>query len=59
MDIIRNEYIRGTTRGCGLATLRWFGHVQMRDSGYIGQMMLKMELPGGGKEEDHRESSWV
>ena len=28
------------------ARLRWFGHVQRRDSGYIGRRMLEMELPG-------------
>ena len=28
------------------ARLRWFGHVQRRDSGYIGRRILKMELPG-------------
>uniref|UniRef100_A0AAR2IIP7 SWI/SNF related, matrix associated, actin dependent regulator of chromatin, subfamily c, member 1a n=1 Tax=Pygocentrus nattereri TaxID=42514 RepID=A0AAR2IIP7_PYGNA len=26
--------------------LRWFGHVLRRNSGYIGQRMLEMELPG-------------
>lgn len=25
--------------------LRWFGHVQWKDRGYIGQKMLNMELP--------------
>lgn len=25
--------------------LRWVGHVQRRDSGYIGQRMLIIELP--------------
>jgi len=29
--------------------LRWFGHVQRRDSGYIGRRMLEMELPGRRK----------
>ena len=28
------------------ARLRWFGHVQRRESGYIGRRMLAMELPG-------------
>ena len=28
------------------ARLRWFGHVQRRDSGDIGGRMLEMELPG-------------
>ena len=52
MDRIRNEYIRGTAhvRCFGdkvrEARLRWFGHVQRRDSEYIGRRMLRMELPG-------------
>lgn len=31
---------------CAAARLRWFEHVQGRDSGYTGQRLLKMELPG-------------
>lgn len=52
LDRIRNEFIRGTAHvGCfgkkvREARLRWFGHVQRRDSEYIGRKMLKMELPG-------------
>ncbi|KAK3572429.1 hypothetical protein QTP86_032648 [Hemibagrus guttatus] len=52
LDRIRNEYIRGTAHvGClgdkvREARLRWFGHVQRRDSEYIGRRMLDMELPG-------------
>lgn len=30
---------------CAAARLRWFEHVQGRDSGYTGQRLLKMELP--------------
>ena len=51
-DRIRNEYIRGTAhvRGFGdkvrEARLRWFGHVQRRDSEHIGRRMLSFELPG-------------
>ena len=26
--------------------LRWFGHVQRRDSEYIGRSMMRLELPG-------------
>ena len=26
--------------------LRWFGHVQRRDSEYIGRRMIRLELPG-------------
>lgn len=52
MDRIRNEYIRETAHVGHFgdkvreAWLRWFGHVQRRQSEYIGQGMLSMELPG-------------
>ncbi|KAK3512437.1 hypothetical protein QTP70_009855 [Hemibagrus guttatus] len=52
LDRIRNEYIRGTAHVGRLgdkvreARLRWFGHVQRRESEYIGGRMLDMELPG-------------
>lgn len=52
MDKIRNEQIRGTVQveqfggKAREARLRWFGHVLRRDSGYIGQRMLTMDLPG-------------
>ncbi|KAK3555243.1 hypothetical protein QTP86_010532 [Hemibagrus guttatus] len=52
LDRIRNEYIRGTAHVGHLGDkvretrLRWFGHVQRRESEYIGRIMLDMELPG-------------
>ncbi|KAK3568025.1 hypothetical protein QTP86_028617 [Hemibagrus guttatus] len=52
LDRIRNEYIRGTAHVGHLgdkvreARLRWFGHVQRRESEYIGRRMLDMGLPG-------------
>ncbi|KAK3543094.1 hypothetical protein QTP70_010647 [Hemibagrus guttatus] len=52
LDRIRNEYIRGTAHVGRLgdkvreARLRWFGHVQRRESECIGRRMLDMELPG-------------
>ncbi|OKP64685.1 hypothetical protein A8A03_01925 [Escherichia coli] len=52
MDRIRNEDIRGTAHvrcfgeKAREARLRWFGHVQRRDSEYIGKRMLRLELPG-------------
>ncbi|KAK3567194.1 hypothetical protein QTP86_012678 [Hemibagrus guttatus] len=52
LDRIRNEDIRGTAHVGRLgdkvreARLRWFGHVQRRESEYIGRRMLDMELPG-------------
>ena len=52
LDRIRNEYIRGTAHvgrfreSLREARLRWFGHVLRRDRGYIGQRMLRLEVPG-------------
>ncbi|KAK3522431.1 hypothetical protein QTP86_010638 [Hemibagrus guttatus] len=52
LDRIRNEYFRGTAHVGRLgdkvreARLRWFGHVQRRESEYIGRRMLDMGLPG-------------
>ncbi|MCJ8738369.1 hypothetical protein PDJAM_G00034910 [Pangasius djambal] len=52
LDRIRNEYIRGTAHVGRLgdkvreARLRWFGHVQRRESEYTGRRMLDMELLG-------------
>ncbi|MCJ8733970.1 hypothetical protein PDJAM_G00229970 [Pangasius djambal] len=52
LDRIRNEYIRGTAHVGRLgdkvreARSRWFGHVQRRESEYIGRRMLDMELSG-------------
>ncbi|KAI5625361.1 hypothetical protein C0J50_15068 [Silurus asotus] len=55
MDRIRNKFYRGTAHAglfedkLGEARLRWFGHVQRRDMGYIGRRMLRMEPPGRSK----------
>lgn len=38
---------------------RWFGQVQRRDSRYIAQALLKMDLPGMRNEVNHREDSWM
>ncbi|KAK3543823.1 hypothetical protein QTP70_030092 [Hemibagrus guttatus] len=57
LDRIRNEYIRGTAHVGRLgdkvreARLRWFGHVQRRESEHIGRRMLDMELPGRRQRE--------
>ena len=54
MDTTRNENIRGTAQvgrfgeKTRVAILRWFRHVR-RNDGYIGRMMLKMELSGKRK----------
>ncbi|KAI5609084.1 hypothetical protein C0J50_6086, partial [Silurus asotus] len=52
---IRNEFIRGTAHVGRFgdkvreAIFRWFGHVQRRDTEYIGRRMLRLELPGSRK----------
>ncbi|KAI5611955.1 hypothetical protein C0J50_0623 [Silurus asotus] len=59
---IKNEFIRGTGHvgrfGDKLreAQLRWFGHVQRRDMGYISRRMLRMEPPGRRKRGTPRRS---
>ncbi|MCJ8736401.1 hypothetical protein PDJAM_G00257500 [Pangasius djambal] len=64
LDRIRNEYIRGTAHVGRLedkvreARLRWFGHVQRRESEYIGRRMLDMELPGRRRRESQRGGIW-
>jgi len=55
MDMIRNSLIRGTLHVASMgnkvreARLRWYGHVRRRDVEYVGQRVLKMELPGKRK----------
>lgn len=50
MDRIRNEQISGTAKveqfGDKAREARWFGRVMKKDSGYIGQRMLEIKLPG-------------
>ena len=52
LDRIKNVYIRGSSHvgSFGDKTretrLRWFGHVQRRDSEYIGKRMLSLDVPG-------------
>ncbi|MCJ8736398.1 hypothetical protein PDJAM_G00257470 [Pangasius djambal] len=64
LDRIRNEYIRGTAHVGRLgdkvreARLRWFGHVQRRESEYIGRRMLDMELPGRRRRGSQRGGIW-
>ncbi|KAK3517060.1 hypothetical protein QTP86_004225 [Hemibagrus guttatus] len=64
LDRIRKEYIRGTAHVGRLgdkvreARLRWFGHVQRRESEYIGRRMLDMELPGR-RQRGRPKRSWV
>ena len=51
-DRIRNEHIRETVRVGHFGDkvretrLTWFGHVQRRESEYIGRRTMKMKLPG-------------
>ena len=55
MDRIRNSHIRGSLYVAPIgnkvreARLRWYGHVRRRDVDYVGQKVLKMELPGQTK----------
>ena len=57
MDKIRNEYMRRTAlvgkfgEKTREARLRWYGHLRRKYDGYIGRMMLRMELPGKRKRE--------
>lgn len=54
-DKIGNECITGTAEVRQFGDegreerLRWFGNVELRDSGYTGWRMLKMELPSKKK----------
>lgn len=61
-DSIRNEYIRGTASvgrcrdRVRESRLRWSGHMEWSNSGYNGQSMLNMKLPGSRKRgKDHKE----
>lgn len=53
----RNGYIGGTAQvehyedKVREASLRWFGHVDGRDSGYAGQRALHIKLSGRRKSE--------
>lgn len=56
MDRTRNEHLRGTAQvGClfgrKVRGWRWFGPVQMGDSGFVVRKMLEIELPGKSREE--------
>ena len=60
MDKIRNENIRAYYKRAHIrcfgeevreARLRWFGHVQRRDSEYIRRRMMRYELPGRRPQE--------
>lgn len=48
MDKFKNKYLGGTAQ-IETKLERQSCHMQRKDSGYIGQIMLKMELPGRGK----------
>ncbi|KAI5608927.1 hypothetical protein C0J50_6496, partial [Silurus asotus] len=57
---VQNEFIRGTVHVGRFGDkvrevrLRWFGHVQRRNMGYISRRMLRMEPPGRRKRERTR-----
>ena len=42
----QTAHVRGFGDKVREARLRWLGHVQRRDSEYIGRRMLSFELPG-------------
>ena len=55
LDMVRNEYIRGSAQvgrfgeNTREGRLRWYGHLQRKNDGYIGRRILRMELPGKRK----------
>lgn len=55
---IRNYLIRRDSK-VRKAKLKWFGHMQRRDSGYFGQKLLKIKLPKRREEEEHRDALWM
>ena len=65
MDKLRNEYIRGTAEVGRFgektleARLGWYGHQRMKDDGYIGRRMLRMELPGKRKRGMPNRGLWM
>ena len=65
MDKIKNEFIRGTAQVRQIGNkvrevrLRWYGHVQRRNTEYICKGMLCLELSGKGEKEDQRRGSWM
>ncbi|KAF7691849.1 hypothetical protein C0J45_17882 [Silurus meridionalis] len=65
IDRIRNEFIRGTAHvgrfgdKAREARLRWFGHIQKRDMGYIGRRMREWSHQEGGEEEDQGVVLWM
>ena len=65
MDMIRNSFKRGSLHVTPIrnkvreARLRWYGHVRRRDMDYVGQKVLKMEIPGKRKREGQKEGIWT
>ena len=54
-DKIRNEYMKGTAKIAMLgdklrdARLRWYGHVNRKEEGYVGKRIMEMVVPGRRK----------
>lgn len=67
LGVTTMKYIRNEQLGLsGLETklrdtrLKWFGHAQRRDRGYIlDKECFKLCCQAGGKKEDHRKGSWM
>lgn len=57
-DKVKTGYMRGTAQAeqfgekVRRARLKWFGHVQRRNSGYTGQRVMKMEVPDRKEKKD-------
>ena len=54
-DKIRNKYVKGTSKIAKLrvklriARLRWYGHMERREKGYLEKRMMEMMVPGRRK----------
>ena len=65
MDRIRKEYIRGTVQVGQFrvktreARLGRYGHLRMKDDGYIGRRLLRMKLPGKWKRGRPKGGIWM
>ena len=60
----KNEYVSRTAKVAKLGDklrgtrLRWYGHMKMREEGYVGKRMIEMAIPGKRKRISKREDGW-